>query len=227
MPSNWVCCSNNRCSGWQTANNTSLGKADTLLFHGFQQSLMLASHLIKFIYSTNTWKQLAQDKDLLENTLTDGQVYATIPHGVRNPTQILDTAGDVGPSCPFNSVHFHFMLLQLALLAEAVSWFLRWQNKLSLKKRKVAKLIRKLFFKSSTNPVPDIKSDFSKRKSYISDTLNQTGMWIAEQCFIHNQGPRKAGTTSGEAQNFPDLECQYHTSNLYFQLSPTSTAALA
>lgn len=126
----------------------------------------------------------------------------------------------------FQQHPFPFHVAAAGLLAEAVSWFLRWQNKLSLKKRKVAKLISKLFFKSSTNPVPDIKSDFSKRKSYISDTLNQTGMWIAEQCFIHNQGPRKAGTTSGEAQNFPDLECQYHTSNLYFQLSHTSTAVL-
>lgn len=137
MSSNWVCCSNNSRPSWQTANNASLSKADALLFHGFQQSLMLVSHLIKFIYSTNSWKQLTQDKDLLENTLTDGQVYATIQCYIISPTQSPRDGRRHQTKSPFQHglLSFHGAAAEPlwswpGLQKQCLDYTLRWQNKL-------------------------------------------------------------------------------------------------
>lgn len=55
MSSDWVCGSNDGSSCREATDHAGLGKADALLLHGLQQGLMLISHLVKLIDSTNTY----------------------------------------------------------------------------------------------------------------------------------------------------------------------------
>lgn len=136
MSSNGVCCSNNGCPSWQTADNASLGQADALLFHSFQQSLVLVSHLIKFIYSTNSWKQLKQDKDLSDNTLTEGQVCATIECYIRSPTQNPRDCRRHRPKSPFQPslFSFHGNAAKPARIGHAASLIIHEDDKTSFLK---------------------------------------------------------------------------------------------
>ena len=54
MPANWVGSGEDGGAGGQGAYDASLGNGDGLLLHGFQENLMLATHLIKLVYTATS-----------------------------------------------------------------------------------------------------------------------------------------------------------------------------
>lgn len=230
MSSNGVCCSNNGCPSWQTANNASLGQADALLFHGFQQSLVLVSHLIKFIYSTNSWKQLEQDTDLSDSTLTEGQACATIQCYIKSPAQNPRDCRRHGKisiltSCVFIPWSCNQTTMSSAWPGDAAFWlFIRVMKQAFLKETMY--LISKFLFKTSKSLAAAIKSD-SWTKKILVLWHSKSGIWTGKLKFLYTPGKQELPPEQPleKLRTFYGAESQYYASNRFLAHSSASTLA--